>query len=170
MSNERAYEPTPVGEIEVKQLPEGLTFSAREPLRDADEARGDLFRRNYRFLKANDLAMTTPVERTMTEPTMRFYVPRESADEALVPTPGVEVSPLHARTVISVGMRGGYSQRRFRQGERRLRAWLAAHPAWRASGEAYGAYWNGPMIPAPLRRMEVHLPVERAADAPANPM
>jgi len=160
MSNEHAYDPTPVGEIEVKLLPERLAFSATEPAGDADDARNHLFRMNYQFLKTNQLAMTTPVERTMTEPTMRFYVPRDATDKALVPTPGVKVEPLHPRTVVSVGMRGGYSERRFRHGEHRLHAWLTAHPEWRATGEAYGAYWNGPMMPAPLRRMEVHIPVE----------
>lgn len=159
MTLEAAYSRTDVGEIDVKQLPERVAMQAEG---EGSDGRNGLFRSNFRFLKANELAMTTPVETDVKTARMRFYVPQEDEDKQFSEVPGVRVVRMPARTVVSVGMRGSYQERRFARGERALRAWLDDHPEWREAGEAYGVYWNGPMVPGPFRRMEVHIPVVRA--------
>lgn len=91
---------------------------------------------------------------------MRFVVdPRDT--RPLADWGGVEVDARPGRTVLSVGMTGAYTESRYLDGVERLQEWLRDHPEWEAMGEPIAIYWNGPYVPGPLKRSEVHLPVAR---------
>ena len=63
--------------------------------------------------------------------------------------------------VAAVGIRGGYSEKRFLDNKRKLDQWLAKKPDYEKIGKAYGVYWHGPFVPGPFKRSEVHLPIRR---------
>lgn len=159
--SEEAYPRTPVGEFELKSIPPGLACETRAA-RDAFDERGEMFSRNFRFLKENHIEMTTPVEMGVERRAMRFFVPRDAKAEALREVEGVELRRLEERLVASLGVRGGYSRARFETAEERLRAWIASRRDLEPLGPAEVAYWHGPMVPPFLRRFEVHVPVRRA--------
>lgn len=137
------------------------------PMPDEGRAgRGEAFGRLFGFLKENRLKMTTPVEVEQGR-AMRFFVPRRRKGDRFEPARDVRVVDLPGRTVVSAGLRGGYGPRSTARGVRAAERYLAAHPEWRATGPPETAYWNGPMVPPPLRRFEVHVPVA-PADAPSG--
>lgn len=166
---EKLYEATPVGEVQMKQLPARVALAA--------EAKGNYFNRDnqlfmqlFDYIKKQDIAMTVPVEAEIDKAGMRFFV---GSDEAGNPPPNrdpVSVVSLPPRRVLSVGLRGSYNQKRFEKGKAQLEAWLAKNPSWQAADEAYAVYWHGPFMPAPFRRSEVHIPIApRGMAALADP-
>lgn len=159
MSEPPLYAPTPTNDIEVKRLPASEAYEARTA-EDFFERRNDLFRRDFAFLRANELSMTVPVEAEIAPGSMRFFVPE--GDTPHVPVEGVEVRELPERTVVSVGLRGRYTRTRYEVGVTRIAAWLREHPAWRRVGEPYAVYWDGPGRPWFLKRSEVHQRIEPA--------
>jgi hypothetical protein len=90
---------------------------------------------------------------------MRFFVERRRTDE-LPSTSGVTVFDRPARLVVSVGIRGSYSEQNFTAGVAKLRAWLREHPEWRTKSEPYVVFWNGPFVPGFLKKSEVHIEIE----------
>lgn len=163
MPYEENYPRTPVGVIEVKELPPARVLEAattREGVARQDEA----FMTLFRYIDQRELSMTVPVESSATPGRMRFFVERGHA-AALPDAGGVTVYDRPAQRVVSAGLRGSYTEEAFAEGVARLRAWLAANPGYRATGEAYAVYWNGPFTPWFLRRSEVHIPVAPAAGA-----
>ena len=160
---ERLYSPTPVGKVEIKELPARVALSSNAD--GAYFARDNkLFMTLFEYIKENDISMTVPVEAEIEEAEMRFFVGEGLVDEQLDSTPGVSVTAMPNRQVVSVGLRGSYSEATFARGERELASWLSAHPEWRPAAPPYAVYWNGPYIPALFRRSEVHIPI-----APAVP-
>lgn len=155
----RSYRRTRPGKVEIKRLPPVRAYETPMPPTSRRRARNDAFSRLFGYLKGHDLNMTTPVEVAEGE-SMRFLVGPDAKGRKLPAEGDVRVVELPERTVVSAGHRGGYSRRNVRRCEKAARDWLDTHPDWRAAGPAEVAYWNGPMMPAPLRRMEVHLPVE----------
>ncbi len=154
-----AWQPTPPGVVEVKVVPAvrlmesraGGTYFASE---------GSVFRPLFRYLQTHELSMTSPVEVDVQRNAMRFVVdPRDT--RPLEDWGGVEVDSRPGRTVLSVGMTGAYSEARYLDGVQRLQGWLRDNPEWMATGEPIAVYWNGPYVPGPLKRSEVHLPVAR---------
>ena len=162
---DRLYEPTPVGQVEVKDLPARRALSSR--------AEGTYFQRDNRlfmnlfdYIKENDIAMTVPVEAEIDNAEMRFFVGDGHPEAALQSQGAVTVGELPARQVVSLGVRGAYTEEAFTRARQRLQRWLAQRPQWRAIAPPYAVYWNGPYVPSPLRRSEVHIPiVEGAPDA-----
>ena len=67
------YEKTPVGKIKVIELPERLALEAKTDGTYFDKDNG-LFRKLFRYISTNDVAMTTPVEADMNPGKMRFFV------------------------------------------------------------------------------------------------
>lgn len=163
MAYEAHYPATPPGTIEVKTLPAGRVLEA-EGDHPGVSGQNGAFRTLFRYIKKNDLSMTVPVESAQEPPRMRFFVERERTGD-LPAGDGVTVLELPPRTVASLGVRGSYSEGNFREAVGRLEAWLAAHPEWRAAGDPYAVYWNGPLVPGFLKRSEVHLPL--AAQSPS---
>lgn len=90
---------------------------------------------------------------------MRFVMPggRTRAD---LPEPpkAVELVEIPARRVGAVRFTGVADDDRLVEHENRLRGWLSRREE-RAEAEAEYAFYNSPMIPGPLRRNEVWLPL-----------
>ena len=90
---------------------------------------------------------------------MRFVMPggRTRAD---LPEPpkAVELVEIPARRVGAVWFTGVADDDRLVEHENRLRGWLSRREE-RAEAEAEYAFYNSPMIPPPLRRTEVLIPL-----------
>lgn len=163
VSYESIYPRTPVGKIEIKQIPARTaiaTHGNREPI----EGRNDNFRKLFGFIKRNDLAMTVPVEAGVTTDTMNFFVAGKDSAKPIRSDANVTVQKLEPITVVSFGMRGSYTQQHYEQGLQKINEWLAANPDWLAQGAPYAVYWNSPFVLGFLKKSEVHQPVRPRND------
>ena len=156
---ESMHEKTPVGQIKVLNLPKRVALEASTNLSYFDENNG-LFRKLFRYIGANDISMTTPVEADISPGKMRFFVGNKDLKKKFGDSEQVTVKNLPPTKVISIGIRGGYTEKRFRENEQKLLDWLTDNKAFIKSGDAYGVYWNGPFVPSFMKRSEVHLPVK----------
>lgn len=158
---------TPVGTIEVRTIPALNAIMAKTdaPYFSKDN---ELFRTLFRYIRAQEIPMTAPVRCEMQPGRMFFYLPPGRSITTLPVTEGVTVTQIAARTVVSLGVRGGYSEDNFREGVAKLEKWLEAHPSYEATGPAYALYWNGPYIPWFLKKSDVQIPV-RPVGAGASP-
>ncbi|MEM1058639.1 MAG: heme-binding protein [Verrucomicrobiota bacterium] len=155
---EQAYAPTEPGEIEVKTLPEATIIRSSSPGGYFAESNG-LFMPLFRYIEKRDIAMTTPVEAEIDPGTMAFFIGRDVPTEALTQAEGIEIERVPERRVLSVGIRGGYSEENYQKAREQAAAWLAQHPQWQPDGAARMVYWNGPFVPSWTKRSELHLPV-----------
>lgn len=157
---EQAFPKTSVGTYEVKTLP-----AARLIATQTDEAyfqdNNGLFRPLFRYIQANDIAMTTPVEAEMDPGIMYFYIGSDIDTSDLKETDQVSVHEMPQRRVASVGVRGGYSESNFEEAAHKLKAWLRKNKEYEAVGEPRGIFWNGPFTPGFFKRFEVHIPVRK---------
>ncbi len=113
------------------------------------------------------IAMTAPVAQGRSSETgdywVTFMMPSEY-DMAALPDPAdgrVEMVQVPARHLAVVKYRGGWSQKKYRQHEQRLRDALAAQADWQIAGEAVWARYNPPFVPPFFRHNEVMIPVTR---------
>jgi effector-binding domain-containing protein len=158
---EAAYPMTPAGFCEIKKLPAGtvLRTSMRGGYFDENN---NLFRRLFDAINRNRVPMTVPVEAKMMPGTMVFYLDSASAKRKDLQLPaGVIRQTLPPRAVASIGVRGGYTRESYEENLAKLREWLKKQNKYRAAGEPYAVYWNGPFTLAPFKRSEVHLPVQK---------
>ena len=156
---EAAYPMTAAGFCEIKKLPAGTVLRTSSRGAYFDENNG-LFMRLFQTINQNKVPMTVPVEAKMKPGTMVFYLDRASAKRKDLQLPaGVSRQALPSRTVASIGIRGGYTQESYEKNLAKLRAWLKTQAKWRAVGEPYAVYWNGPFTLPPFKRSEIHLPV-----------
>jgi effector-binding domain-containing protein len=160
MSAENAFSPTEPGITEVKTLPAGVLLKATGQGSYFEES-NRLFRPLFRYISSRDIAMTTPVETTIANAAMFFWVASSEVAKVNGDADGVEVIRVAERSVASRGARGSYSQSNFEQTRDELLAWLQTQPEIVAAGEAYAVYWNGPFTPWFIKRYEVHVPVQR---------
>jgi hypothetical protein len=161
------YDRTPSGEVELKELPARValeTAGGEDYFEDAD----GLFMRLFRYIDANEIEMTTPVETDVKPARMRFFLGADATNHTVAATGVVEVVEIPAATVVSAGLRGRYTRENYDKGLARVKTWLAAHPEWQAAGEAYAVYWDSPFVPPFLRRAEVHQPVVKAGSSVAG--
>lgn len=88
---------------------------------------------------------------------VRFVLP----DDAPLPAApeGVTLTELPARRVGVVAFKGSPSDERLTEEEDRLRGWLARNGEECTRTDPEYAFYNSPMIPPPLRRNEVLLPL-----------
>lgn len=166
MAAEAIYPKTPAGEIEIKELPvrTGLVVPGES---DPFTGRDENFRKLFKFIKENDVAMTVPVEAGAEGRAMSFYAGSEVTTGTLASTEQVKVESMPTVTVLSAGARGSYTQERYEEGKKALADWLAAHPEWEAVGSPYAVYWNAPFMPGIFKRSEVHQVIrEAASDVP----
>ena len=161
MAYESNYPPTEVGVIEVKELPPARVMEAAGG-NDYFENRNGPFMVLFDYIRANDLAMTVPVEADPRPARMRFFVERDRAVKLPSTAGAVTVYERPAQLVVAIGQRGAYSRASYDEGLAKLRAWLAEHPEYEPSGEPYAVYWDGPFKPWFLKRAEVHIPLRRA--------
>ncbi len=167
---------TPVGEIAVLDYPTYRLASVPIP-RGPFGGRGGAFWKLFRHIDKNKISMTAPVEMTYAvakgdEPermqTMAFLY--ASTDIGRLGLQGdVEVRDVPAVRVVSSGLRGSDDDAAFERAVVDLRAWLAQHREWIASGPPRVMAWNSPMVRDSERFFEVQLPIAAAPpkDAPA---
>lgn len=157
MAAEAMYPKTGSGEVELKELPARLALTV--PGRGEMRADGNgHFMKLFRYIKDNDIPMTTPVE-TGGDRKMSFFVSDTISSAGLKSTGQVQVVEMPPRTVVSAGLRGSYSRENLEEGLARARAWLDKRSDWKADGEPYAAFWSAPMVPGFLKRSEIHIPV-----------
>lgn len=176
------YARTPNGVCEIKKLPAGRVLISRDAAQTSYFSPGTdnrLFMPLFRYIQKQKISMTTPVEVQVTPGEMVFHslpaeqeripitsssdtpVEAKSGTESEASDAGskVEVRDLPERWVASLGIRGEYSEEKFRDGTQKLLAWLALQSEYEVIGEAYMTYWNPPFIPWFLKHSEVNIPV-----------
>jgi len=156
---EAVYPMTAAGFCEIKKLPAASVLQTSSRGEYFQENNG-LFMRLFQTINQNKAPMTVPVEAKMMPGTMVFYLDSASAKRKDLQLPaGVIRQTLPPRSVASIGIRGGYTKESYESNLAKLRAWLKTQRNWRAAGEPYAVYWNGPFTLAPFKRSEIHLPV-----------
>jgi hypothetical protein len=154
-----AYPRTSPGDLELKTLP-AARWMRTESSKDYFAADNGLFMRLFRYIDANKIPMTAPVEAGIAPGTMVFYMDEASAKRAdLAETPQVKLASVPERRVAAIGIRGSYSRENYEEALSELKAWLAKRTDVKASGEPYAVYWNSPFVPFFLKHSEVHIPV-----------
>lgn len=134
-----------------------------------ERASGASFRRLAAYIFAQDrpeggekIAMTAPVLQDETRPgqwRMRFVMPAKYTLDTLPPAPDdITLTETPARRMAALRFPGNASDRDLTLMEARLREWMREARLMPA-GEAVFAFYDAPMIPGPLRRNEVLIPV-----------
>jgi len=160
--------PSPVGKVELKNYP--LIRSASVSV--GNVSRNGMFQTLFRHIKQNDIAMTAPVVMQFGErgaEQMEFLYASSG-----IGTPGIQgdvvVKDTAAMTVVSVGVRGAYTQERFEEQRTLLMNWLKSNRGqWVAVGTARYLAFNSPFVPNLMKYGEVQVPVRAvSADATAQ--
>lgn len=134
-----------------------------------ESASGPSFRRLAAYIFGQDrpeggekIAMTAPVLQDETRPgewRMRFVMPSKYSLATLPPAPAdITLTETPARRMAAIRFSGNGSGRDLALMEARLRDWMMAQRLMPA-GEAEYAFYDAPMVPGPLRRNEVLIPV-----------
>ncbi len=134
-----------------------------------ERASGPSFRRLAAYIFAQDrpeggenIAMTAPVLQDEIQPgewRMRFVMPSKYTLATLPPAPAdIALTQMPARRMAAVRFSGNGSGRDLALMEARLRDWITGQGLL-AAGEAEFAFYDAPMVPGPLRRNEVLIPV-----------
>ncbi|MAH14063.1 MAG: hypothetical protein CMO33_10050, partial [Verrucomicrobia bacterium] len=146
---ESMHEKTPVGKIVVVDLPARTALETSTDKSYFSENNG-LFRKLFRYINQNDISMTTPVEADIKPGKMRFFVGTKDLAKNFKDSDQVKIRKLAKQKVVSIGIRGGYTEKRFQENLKSLNKWLAGNSKYEAVGEPYGVYWNGPFVPGLL--------------------
>jgi hypothetical protein len=154
---EAAFPSTAPGTTEVKILPAGILLKSSRNSGNYFDHGGALFRPLFRYISSHDIAMTVPVEATIENAAMFFWVAKSQESKVSGHQDGVEVIEVPARRVASHGFRGSYSAKNFATARDRLLAWVNSQPELTPTGAPYAVYWNGPFTPGFMKRFEVHL-------------
>lgn len=136
---------------------------------DRQRASGASFRRLAAYIFAQDrpqggesIAMTAPVLQQETGQgawRMRFVMPAKYTLATLPPAPSdITLTEVPARRMAAIRFSGNGSPSDLSARETELRAWLAGQGI-APTGEAEYAFYDAPMVPGPLRRNEVLIPV-----------
>jgi effector-binding domain-containing protein len=134
-----------------------------------ERASGASFRRLAAYIFAQDrpaggekIAMTAPVLQDETQPgewRMRFVMPSKYTLETLPPAPAdIALTQMPARRMAAIRFSGNGGASDLALMEARLRDWMIGQGLMPA-GEAEFAFYDAPMVPGPLRRNEVLIPV-----------
>jgi len=134
-----------------------------------ERASGASFRRLAAYIFAQDrpaggdkIAMTSPVLQDETAPgewRMRFVMPSKYTLETLPPAPAdIALNQMPARRMAAIRFSGNGGAGDLALMEARLRDWMMVQGLMPA-GEAEFAFYDAPMVPGPLRRNEVLIPV-----------
>lgn len=168
--------PGPVGEVVVKTYPASRValVSSADP---GGASPNGLFRPLFDHIRREGIAMTSPVVMRYDAPASDEGATRLRSMAFVYANPDigrtraggdegggspVEVVDVPALTVVSIGVRGNYSEAHLRKAVAQLDAWLEAHVGeyTRADLPRYLGY-NSPFVPWFLRYGEVQLPVVR---------
>jgi hypothetical protein len=173
--------PGPVGEVIVKDYPPYRLARFRAVEASRSGRPDDMFMPLFQHIKRNDIVMTAPVEieyAASSEPadgaatragqqhatSMAFMYAvsslgtagPDSADKRVV------VEDIPAMTVLSIGVRGSYTEKSFASSLAKLNDWLDHSPErFRVVGPPRYLAYNSPFVPWFLKFGEVQLRVER---------
>jgi len=156
------------GDFELRDYP-ALVVAEVSNAGTRESASGASFRRLAAYIFANDrpeggekIAMTAPVLQDEPRPgqwRMRFVMPAKYTLDTLPPAPDdITLTQTPARRMAALRFSGSGSDRDLALMEARLRDWMREARLMPA-GEAEFAFYDAPMIPGPLRRNEVLIPV-----------
>ena len=159
MAADAAFPATDPGITEIKTLPSGVLLKSTSPEGTYFDNGGSLFRPLFRYISSHDISMTVPVEATINDAAMYFWVAKDQEERVSQSKAGVEVIKVPERRVVSHGYRGNYSAKNYEAARTALMAWIETQPNLTISGEPYAVYWNGPFTPGFLKRFEVHVRV-----------
>ncbi|MBT5717827.1 MAG: hypothetical protein HOI70_13035 [Opitutae bacterium] len=157
---ESMYGKTPVGKIQVILLPERVAIEARASASYFSSDNG-LFKKLFRYISTNKISMTTPVEADINPGKMRFFLCKKDRSKKIKSSAEIKIRRLDPILVLAIGIRGGYTEDRFRTNESKLKSWIGKNATYEAVGEPYAVYWNGPLVPGFLKRSEIHQPVRK---------
>ncbi|MFT7685885.1 MAG: hypothetical protein ACI9FB_001230 [Candidatus Azotimanducaceae bacterium] len=111
------------------------------------------------------ISMTAPVSQTLVDDDtywVTFFMPA-AYDLADLPKPidtKVILELMPPQTLAVIHYKGGWSEKKYRENEKMLRAFLNASPHWSIIGEPRWARYNPPFMPSFFRTNEVMIPVE----------
>ncbi len=171
--------PGPVGQVVIKDYPPYRLARFRAAQASRSGSPDDMFMPLFNHIKRNDIAMTAPVEieyTTSSEPieagtrrqrqqratSMAFmYAAPNLGTAGTDPADGrVVVEDIPAMTVLSIGVRGGYTEKNLAAALTTLDDWLDANPErFRVTGPPRYLAYNSPFVPWFLKFGEVQLPV-----------
>ena len=154
-----AFEKTPSGEIEIKELPAGRLLESQSERDYFDESNG-LFRPLFSYIQKNDISMTTPVEAQIAPGKMYFWVAEDQKEKARIGNANVSIIDVQVRKVAAVGARGSYSRSNYEEAKAKLLKWIESNDAIQPISEPYAVYWNGPFTPWFVKTFEVHVQIE----------
>jgi DNA gyrase inhibitor GyrI len=156
------------GDFELRDYP-ALVVAEVTSSGDRQRASGASFRRLAAYIFAQDrpaggesIAMTAPVIQQETVAgawRMRFVMPAKYTLATLPPAPAdITLMQVPARRMAAVRFAGNGGSAELASREAQLRRWLETQDI-AATGEAEFAFYDAPMVPGPLRRNEVLIPV-----------
>ena len=155
-------------DFELRDYPE-LVVAEVSHSGSRERASGASFRRLAAYIFAQDrpaggeaIAMTSPVIQDEIQPgqwRMRFVMPSKYTLDTLPPAPAdITLTKTPPRRMAAVRFSGNGGARDLALMEARLRDWMAGE-GLSPAGEAEFAFYDAPMVPGPLRRNEVLIPV-----------
>jgi hypothetical protein len=155
-------EPTPVGQIEVKEYP---AYRLARTETGSDAAFWTLFN----HIHNKNIAMSAPVQMDYTGTDTKKPQEKQMAFLYGNPTQGktgadgkVEVLDTPPLTVVSLGVRGLREDDRIVSAKERLETWIKAHQdQYAADGEMRGMGYNSPFIPSDKQYFEVQIPLRK---------
>jgi hypothetical protein len=159
------------GEFQLRDYP-ALVVAEVSHAGSRERASGASFRRLAAYIFGQDrpaggeaIAMTAPVLQDEPQPgewRMRFVMPAKYTLATLPPAPAdIALAQVPARRMAAVRFSGYGRASDLALAEARLRDWLTGQGLMPA-GEAEFAFYDAPMVPGPLRRNEVLIPVAAA--------
>lgn len=169
------------GAIELRDYP-ALVVAEVTHIGDRRRAAGAGFRRLAAYIFAQDrpgakIAMTAPVLQDQTQkiamnsPVIqdaeqggawrtRFIMPPEyTLDTLPEAAEDITLTELPARRMAAIRFSGNGNGADLRENEDLLRSWIAEQDGLSITGEAEFAFYDAPMVPPPIRRNEVMIPV-----------
>jgi hypothetical protein len=167
LAYEKAFEETDPGKTEIKIIPERTLIVARRE-QNYFEENNALFGQLFRYIQDHDVSMTVPVKADIDPGRMYFYIGAEDLKKDLKSSGAVDVITEPERRVLSIGVRGGYSEKNFEKARDTLLDQLAVEKEWKQNGEAYAIFWNGPFVPGFMKKFEVHVPVVPVENTPED--
>lgn len=160
-------EPTPIGEVRIKQYPTYRAATVEQT--DLDKSgTSPMFMELFRHIKSNDIAMTAPVDMTYdtsgSTPRMASmaFLYRTNDLGATGEQGPVRIEDLEPMTFASVGVRGDYTDANFTKGLEQLESFLVTTTEWTSAGPPRYLGYNGPFVPWFWRYGEVQIPVRKA--------
>jgi len=168
--------PGPVGEIIVKEYPAYRLARIQRGEGGVQDNPNVMFRPLFNHIKRNDIPMTAPVEMGYPEKSepgagatsMAFLygAPSWGTSGADTADQRVVVEDVPAMTVVSIGVRGGYTDANFAKAIGKLKAWVQQRAdEVRVSGSPRYLAYNSPFVLGFLKYGEVQLPVETVGSA-----